>query len=96
MPVDGSHLSQVSELVQILSPLSIFCSPCPSHLLGPSTTLDARRTEAGIDTESDELRRLFDAARESTRTFRGLSGADRYYLYLVTAGTGFRANAWRT
>ena len=42
---------------------------------------------------ADELRRLFTATRESTRTFRGLSGPDRYFLYLVAAGTGFRANA---
>jgi len=41
----------------------------------------------------DELRRLFNAASASARTYRGLSGADRYFLYLVAAGTGFRASA---
>ncbi len=40
-----------------------------------------------------ELRRLFVAARSSVRTYRGLTGWDRFFLYLVAAGTGFRANA---
>jgi len=40
-----------------------------------------------------ELRRLFIAARSSGRSFRGLTGEDRFFLYLVAAGTGFRANA---
>ena len=42
---------------------------------------------------ADELRQLFKAAKNSNNTFRGLSGHDRYMLYLVAAGTGFRANA---
>jgi integrase len=42
---------------------------------------------------ADELRRLFDATRASARSYRGLSAGDRYYLYLVAAGTGFRATA---
>ena len=33
------------------------------------------------------------AARTSERTYRGLTGPDRFYLYLTAAGTGFRANA---
>ncbi len=40
-----------------------------------------------------ELGRLFVAAGASARTYRGLTGADRYFLYLVAAGTGFRASA---
>jgi integrase len=40
-----------------------------------------------------ELGRLFVAARDSARTYRGLAGLDRYFLYLVAAGTGFRARA---
>jgi len=40
-----------------------------------------------------ELGKLFEITRVSTRTFRRLSGVDRYMLYLVAAGTGFRANA---
>ena len=42
---------------------------------------------------ADELRRLFNAASASTRVYRGLAGEDRYFLYLVAAGTGFRASA---
>ncbi len=42
---------------------------------------------------ADELRRLFDATRASTLTFRGLTGEDRYALYLTAAGIGFRATA---
>ena len=42
---------------------------------------------------ADELRRLFVASRTSHRSFRGLAGPDRYMLYLVAAGTGFRSRA---
>src|SRR5262249_34783676 len=42
---------------------------------------------------ADELRRLFNAARSSKRVYRGLTGEDRYHLYLTAAGTGFRASA---
>ncbi len=42
---------------------------------------------------ADELRRLFDATRARGRSFRGLTGPDRYMLYLTAAGTGFRAGA---
>ena len=42
---------------------------------------------------SDELRCLFVAARVSEHTFRGLTGLDRFHLYILAAGTGFRANA---
>ncbi len=56
-----------------------------------NTTTDVRRARRELT--ADELRRLFTAARSSSRTFRGLSGVDRYFLYLLAAGTGFRANA---
>ncbi len=42
---------------------------------------------------ADDLRRVFDAARKSGRRFRGLTGAERYTLYLVAASTGFRVRA---
>ena len=42
---------------------------------------------------ADELRRLLTGTRASGSTFRGLTGEDRFFLYLVAAGTGFRANA---
>jgi integrase len=56
-----------------------------------NAAVDVRRARREL--AADELRRLFLAARESTRAFRGLTGNDRYYLYLTAAGTGFRANA---
>ncbi len=53
--------------------------------------VDVRRARRELT--ADELRRLFDAARTSARTFRGLSGVDRYFLYALAAATGFRAGA---
>lgn len=41
--------------------------------------------------EIEELRRLLTATRESVRSFRGLTGPDRYHLYATACGTGFRA-----
>jgi len=56
-----------------------------------NAAVDVRRTRRELT--ADELRRLFIAARGSDRAYRGLTGEDRYMLYLVAAGTGFRANA---
>jgi integrase len=42
---------------------------------------------------ADELRRLLTSVRESSRTYRGLTGTDRFHLYLTAATTGFRARA---
>lgn len=38
-----------------------------------------------------QMRRLLVATRASTTTLRGLTGEDRYQLYLTAAATGFRA-----
>lgn len=54
-----------------------------------NAAVDVRRAQRKLD--SDELRRLFDATRARERTFRGLSGTDRYMLYLTAVSTGFRA-----
>ncbi len=56
-----------------------------------NASADVRRTRRELTAE--ELRRLFTAARDSERSYRGLAGADRFHLYLVGAGTGFRASA---
>jgi integrase len=56
-----------------------------------SAATDTRRARRELT--AAELRRLFDAARGSERSYRGLTGPDRYMLYLVAAGTGFRASA---
>jgi integrase len=42
------------------------------------------------DLSPDELGAVLDAARRSVRTFRGLSGVDRFHLYLAASRTGFR------
>ncbi len=44
------------------------------------------------DLSADELGLLFDAARQSPKLIRRLSGIDRYFLYLTAAATGFRAS----
>ena len=59
------------------------------HLLNEA--VDVRRARRELTAE--ELRALLAGTRTSARTFRGLSGEDRFTLYLVAAGTGFRANA---
>ena len=53
--------------------------------------VDVRRGRRELT--ADELRKLFTVTRASARTFRGLTGADRYHLYLTAATTGFRASA---
>jgi site-specific recombinase XerC len=64
----------------------------PLESLSPvKATVDVRRTRRELT--ADELRRLFQSACASDRVFRGLTGTDRYMLYLTAAGTGFRANA---
>ncbi len=66
-----------------------------SHQLETLTPLnsavDVRRARRELT--AGELGRVFVAARDSAREFRGLAGRDRFYLYLVAAGTGFRASA---
>ncbi len=56
-----------------------------------NTSVDVRRARRELT--ADELQRLLAGTRTSPRIFRGLTGEDRYLLYLVAAGTGFRANA---
>ena len=53
--------------------------------------VDVRRARRELT--ADELRALLTGTRASACTFRGLAGEDRFFLYLVAAGTGFRANA---
>ena len=53
--------------------------------------VDVRRGRRELS--ADELQRLLDVAQSSAKTFHGLSGKDRFTLYLTAAATGFRANA---
>ncbi len=56
-----------------------------------NTAVDVRRARRELTAE--ELQTLLTGTRTSPRTFRGLTGEDRFMLYLTAAGTGFRANA---
>jgi len=56
-----------------------------------NAAVDVRRARREL--AADELHRLFVAARDSGRSYRGLAGRDRFHLYLLAAGTGFRACA---
>jgi integrase len=60
-------------------------------LTAVSTATDVRRRRRALS--DDELHRLLDATRTSTRTIDGLTGPDRFALYLVAASTGIRAGA---
>ena len=55
-----------------------------------NTQVDVRHARRELT--ADELYSLLSGTRASARTFRGLTGADRYFLYLLAAGTGFRSN----
>ena len=68
----------------------IASNPVETLTLVPTTT-DVRRRRRELS--EDELRRLLAATRRSTRTFRGLTGEDRHFLYLVAVSTGLRARA---
>ncbi len=56
-----------------------------------NTALDVRHARRELTAE--ELQTLLGGTRASANAFRGLTGEDRYHLYLLAAGTGFRANA---
>jgi len=56
-----------------------------------ATATDVRRRRRELTV--DELRRLLEVTRASDRTFRGLTGPDRYYLYMTAVATGIRASA---
>jgi integrase len=61
------------------------------HLEAGNVQLDRRHDRRELT--GDELRSLLAATRDSSRTFRGLTGWDRYHLYATACGTGFRAGA---
>lgn len=58
-------------------------------LKGGNVELDRRHDRRHLD--ESELRKVLDAARQSGKKFRGLTGPDRYAIYLTACGTGFRA-----
>lgn len=50
------------------------------------------RTHARREIIPGELAKVLDAAKASAQTVRGLTGPDRYHVYLVAFSTGFRAS----
>src|SRR5262245_36091755 len=93
--------ASVATTNQYLTHLKAFClwlvkdrrmgeSPV-AHLEPGNADVDRRHDRRELD--ADELRRLLAAARDSERDFRGLTGRDRYHLYAVACGPGFRASA---
>jgi site-specific recombinase XerC len=61
------------------------------HTQGENTRTDRRHDRRELAAE--EVCRVLSAARNSSRSFRGLSGPDRFHLYATACGTGFRASA---
>jgi len=61
-----------------------------AHLSAGNQDTDRRHDRRELET--GELRSLLTATRESRRLFRGLSGPERFHLYAVACGTGFRAS----
>ncbi len=59
-----------------------------AHLSRQNARVDVRRQRRPLSGE--ELTRLIDSAMKG-KPFRGLVGEDRAFLYLLAAGTGFRA-----
>jgi integrase len=58
---------------------------------GENMSVDRRHDRRELS--EDEIRRLLDSTRCSARSYRGLSGVDRFHLYAMACGTGFRACA---
>jgi integrase len=61
-----------------------------AHLARGNALVDRRHDRREL--EAEELRRLLDVTRASGRSYRGLTGADRFALYATACGTGFRAS----
>ena len=61
-----------------------------ARLKGGNVKLDRRHDRR--DLPPAELTKLLTVSRVSTKTFRGLTGEDRFHLYLTACGTGFRTS----
>src|SRR5262249_54158273 len=62
-----------------------------AHLEAGNVEVDRRHDRRELT--ADELRRLLEVTRAGERTFRGLTGCDRFHLYATARSTGFRAPA---
>ncbi len=61
-----------------------------AHLAGGNEKVDRRHDRRPLSL--DELCAVFQAARQSSRAFRGLTGGDRAILYSLACAGGFRAS----
>ena len=61
-----------------------------THMKGGNARQDRRHDRRPLSL--DELRSVIQAARQSSRDFRGLAGVDRAVLYSVACASGFRAS----
>jgi integrase len=61
-----------------------------AHVEGGNPDLDRRRNRREL--APAELVAVLNHASTSPSAFRGLTGADRYHLYLAACGTGFRVS----
>jgi excisionase family DNA binding protein len=61
-----------------------------AHLERGNPDVDRRHDRREL--EAAELRKLLEVTRASARAFRGLTGPDRFALYVTACGTGFRAS----
>jgi integrase len=61
-----------------------------AHLEAGNEQVDRRHDRRELT--ADELRKLLQATQSSDWVFRGLTGRDRFHLYAVACGTGFRAS----
>jgi integrase len=65
-----------------------------AHLSGRHASADVRHARRALSEE--ELLSILETARDSKESFRGLSGEDRYFLYLTAMSTGFRVSELAT
>ncbi|MSQ96823.1 MAG: hypothetical protein EXR98_20030 [Gemmataceae bacterium] len=61
------------------------------HMENETTAVDRRHDRRELVAE--EIQRLLESARTSEISFRGLTGVERFHLYAMACGTGFRASA---
>jgi integrase len=61
-----------------------------ARLSGGNAKLDRRHDRRELTV--DELLKVLESTKTSAKAFRGLTGKDRFHIYLTACGTWFRAN----
>ncbi len=99
--VKGKSIATVNHYVVAIKSFAHWCvkdrriadNPL-GHLSGGNAETDRRHERRALDTE--EMRALFLATKESDKTLRGLTGQDRLMVYSLAASTGLRAGELAT